>query len=379
MLDSITLFTIIFYSSLSLPILGVFLLSKYHSIEKEKLFLLYFGGAFIFFIFLLIAFRPIGYLGFTDTQMYIIWFNNSKTDDIIETKDLGFGLFTYLFAKIGSLRFFFIGCALLSFGTLFWISRYVTKRYWFLFFLGVMVSLYFWNHQVFTMRQGIASLLFITALFQRKLFFKFLFFLLAVSFHKSFLLPVFCYFIVIAYNKTNFYITLWLLSIPISYFFGNRLTELFSENLFPGIKYYLPENISVRNFSEFRWDVVIYSAIFIVFPYYYKFSDHKYKIIFHLYLLINAFTILLIWSTEGFIHRFVYLSWFLTPFLVYYPLFKQKNLFNFAQYFKILLLFYLLVLSYVGLKIYNQGFRFIPKVEEVATNNQVSINTYIDK
>lgn len=360
MIDNITLYTIIFYSSLALPIFFIFLLSEFYSVEREKLFYNYFVPIYLLFVVLLIGLRPIGPNGFTDTQMYIQWFEKSKNMNIIPSKDLGFGFLIWISSKIFTIRVFFIICVLLSFGTLYWVSIQVNRRYWFLFFLGTMVSLYFWNHQVFTLRQGIASVVFLAGLFRKKLFFRFFLFLIAISFHKSFLLPVLCFIVVSFFNKTNFYLLLWFISVPISYFFGNEIGK-FCFAIFPeDIRYYYVMQPSDQiNFMGFRWGVVFYSLVFIIFPYYYKCNDSNYKKIFNLYLLTNIFTIFIIWSAGGFIHRFAYLSWFLTPLLVYYPLLTRKLNFTYKPYLKVITGFYVFILVYLGVKLYKHDFKFV--------------------
>lgn len=360
MLDSITQLTIIFYVSLSLPIFGIFSLSQFQSLWKEKFILDYFGFFFITFVFVIIAFRPIGDSGFPDTSMYINWFNKSKFENVIETKDIGFGVLIYLSSKILSVRLFFIICTLLSFCTLFWISRIIAGRYWFLFFLGTFVSLYFWNYQVFTIRQGIASVFFLAGFFQKKICVKILFFFLAITFHKSLALPLIAYLLVSIHNKTNFYLLLWLISIPVSFFYGNQLGHLFSLYLPKDIQYYyFHGSKDLTSIQHFRWDVVSYSFIFVIYPFFFKKIDDKYHKIFNIYLVTNIFSILMIWPTGGFIHRFAYLSWFLSPLILYYPLLINKKSIDFKIYFNVLSFFYLLILFYLGLKLYKQDFKIV--------------------
>lgn len=376
MLDNITLYTLIFYVSLLLPILLVFLLSRYYSVDREKILFNYFAPAYLLFVLLLIGLRPIGEQGFTDTLMYIEWFDKSQRLNIIQTKDIGFGLLIFITSKILTIRLFFVVCILLSFITLYWVSKQVSKRYWFLFFLGTMVSLYFWNHQVFTLRQGIASLVFLAALFHQKIFFRILLLVIAVSFHKSFLLPLFCYVMIIFYNKTYFYLALWLVSIPVSYYFGNEIGKSISY-LFPeDIRYYyVSKTAEELNAMRFRWDVVLYSSIFVILPYYFKCKDKKYVNIFNLYLLTNIFTILIIWPAGDFIHRFAYLSWFLSPVLVYYPLLREKERFSFKPFLKFVTGFYILILFYLGLKLYKQDFQFVNR--QVANKEVIRISNFL--
>lgn len=359
MLDNITLLTVIFYGSLLLPVSGVFYLTKVKSEKNEHLFLDFFSYAFVTAVFVLIAFRPVGDFGFTDTAMYIKWFNNSKYHDVLVTKDIGFGILIYLTSKIFTVRVFFLLCTLISFGFLYWISRIIAQRYWFLFFLGTMVSLYFWNHQVFTIRQGIASMIFLAALFQKKWTVQILLFILAVSFHKSFLLPLICYYIVACFQNTAVYAVLWLIFIPISYFFGNEIGKDISILLPEDILYYYSPLQNKGNFLNFRWDVVLYSGIFIILPYLYRCTDKTYKKVVNLYILINLLTILMIWSSGTYIHRFAYLSWFLSPVIAYYPLLHSKKTNIYVPFFRTLLIFYVLIISYIGLKLYRQDFKLV--------------------
>lgn len=373
--DTITLYTIVFYGSLLLPLFVVFLSKSFYT-QGEKNILQYFGFIYVFCVFILIAYRPIGLSGFTDTEMYIIWFNDSKVNNVIQTKDIGFGILIYLTSKMFTVRYFFVMCTLLSFGLLFFISKKIAGQNWFLFFLGFMISLYFWNHQVFTIRQGIASLLFLLGLLQRKTIRTIIFLVIAISFHKSFLLPFVTYFIVTYCKKTNLYILFWLISIPISYFFGKDIGNMILIHLPPDISYYFPQTADSTIPKNFRWDVVLYSSIFVLLAYFYKCKSDRYVKIFNLFLITNTFVILLIWPAGGYIHRFAYLSWFLTPIIVYYPLFLNKKMLNFERYFKTIVLFYLLVLMYIGFKLFKQDFKFVEDQKFSISNNYNKVNIF---
>ncbi len=358
-MDVITFFTVVFYSSLLFPILAIIPLFKSTNKKIINLVTDYLGPAYVILVFLLIAFRPLGPSGFSDSEMYIHWFNEAKFKNIFPTKDVGFGLLIYLTSKILTVRMFFVLCTVLSFGILFWVSKTIAGRYWFFFFLGCMASLYFWNHQVFTIRQGLASIIFLAGLFQKRYFLTILLFLVAVSFHKSFLLPFICYFIVHFYPKTPVYLVCWVLAIPVSYFFGHQIGELVSIYLPEDVRYYYRHQ-GLSSIQTYRWDVVFYSFLFILIPFGYRSLDQRYSRIYNLYILTNIFVLLFLQFTGGFIHRFAYLSWFLSPVLLYYPLFKNKIKFSFQKYFWILIFFYFLIIVYLTIKIYNQDYKFIP-------------------
>lgn len=361
MLDPITLLTVIYYGILAIPLIAFYSLYKVQTREKERLLIQYGGSVFVLFVFILIAFRPIGHEGFTDTQMYMDWFFGSKFQNKLETKDIGFGLLIYFSSKVLDVRMFFVLCTLISFGLFYWVSKMIAGQRWFLFFFGCMISLYFWNHQVFTIRQGIASAFFLAAMLQKRVMMTLLLCILSVSFHKSFLLPLVGLGIVSFYSNFRFYLLLWICSIPVSFFFGSEFGEMLSPLLPADIRYYyLPKTGNQLLLQDFRWDVILYSSMFLLVPLYVRSSDIKYRKIVNLYLLTNLFTILLIWPVEGFFHRFGYLSWFLTPLLIYYPILKGQNKINYKNYFVVILFFYTLILLYIGVKIYTQNFKFVP-------------------
>ena len=76
----------------------------------------------------------------------------------------------------------------------------------------------------------------------------------------------------------------------------------------------------------FRWDFLIYSAAPIVMGWYiciYKqVSDNWYNVLVTVYCLCNAFWVMVIRS--AFSNRFAYLSWFLYPIVIAYPLVNRK-------------------------------------------------------
>ncbi len=72
----------------------------------------------------------------------------------------------------------------------------------------------------------------------------------------------------------------------------------------------------------FRWDFLLYSTVPIVMGWYIcvkrKIQDNWYNVICTVYCLCNAFWIMVIRS--AFSNRFAYLSWFIYPIVIAYPL-----------------------------------------------------------
>ena len=73
----------------------------------------------------------------------------------------------------------------------------------------------------------------------------------------------------------------------------------------------------------FRWDFLAYSAMPIILGYYTilkkRITDNWYSVLFSTYCLANAFWVIFI--RAAFSNRFAYLSWFMYPIVVAYPLF----------------------------------------------------------
>ena len=78
--------------------------------------------------------------------------------------------------------------------------------------------------------------------------------------------------------------------------------------------------------TGFRWDFLIYSATGVFAGWYYlfkkNFSDKLYEQLFNMYLITNAFWVLVI--RANFTNRFAYLSWFMLAIIIFYPILKEQ-------------------------------------------------------
>ena len=101
--------------------------------------------------------------------------------------------------------------------------------------------------------------------------------------------------------------------------FDDRMSDYASTNQNEG---------SMGQFSQsgFRWDFLFYSAFPVVMIWYVtryrRFTDKVYTVFANSYLLCNAFWIMVIRS--AFSNRFAYLSWFLYPVVMAYPLLRMN-------------------------------------------------------
>ena len=149
--------------------------------------------------------------------------------------------------------------------------------------------------------------------------------LVAIGFHRSVLLPILA--IVLArflFRNVRYVIVIWIMAIFVSLVAGDVFANFFA-NL--GVDDRMSQYTSITDMSEFskagfRWDFLLYSAAPIVMAWYIcikkDLQDNWYNAICTVYCLCNAFWVLVIRS--AFSNRFAYLSWFLYPIVIAYPL-----------------------------------------------------------
>lgn len=193
-------------------------------------------------------------------------------------------------------------------------------------------SLMFYSFGVNGLRNGLAchaTLLAFTLYFKNQRILAGLLAFLAYGVHHSVGIPLAGFICsLLIYKRPHWSIAIWGLSIVASLLLGNRLTgfiEQFSvderlqgyTNLEQG-----GEGIQFSSYG-FRWDFLAYSAMPIVLGYYTilkkRITDNWYSVLFSTYCLANAFWVIFI--RAAFSNRFAYLSWFMYPIVVAYPLF----------------------------------------------------------
>ncbi len=152
--------------------------------------------------------------------------------------------------------------------------------------------------------------------------------LIASMLHKSVALPTAMSIVSIYIIKDFRHAYLfWILSIAISLVFGNSVANLFATMGFDDrMTEYLNNSEYNHQFSStgFRWDFLLYSAMPIVLGYYIVIKrgirNRTYEFLLNTYVLSNSFWVMVI--RAAFSNRFAYLSWFLYPIVIAYPLLK---------------------------------------------------------
>lgn len=292
-------------------------------------------GVFLFlFICLYMGSRPISGRFFGDMGTYASFYKKVQNGEpLIIEKEYIFNYFLIACTKIMSVRWFFFVCTVIYTIPLYLFSKKYCGSYWYFTFFVFVGSYMFWPYGTNGVRNGLATSLFVLALYfyERKII-MYLIMALCLGTHSSMVIPISAYFVSAIYKNPKIYLYIWLAAIPLSLIGGS-----FWEGFFGGFGFgddtratdYLTKgNINNDQFSStgFRWDFVFYSSFAVFAGYYYIFkkniTDKFYIHLWGTYMIANAFWILVI--RANFSNRFAYLSWFLMAPIIAYPLLRYK-------------------------------------------------------
>ena len=150
--------------------------------------------------------------------------------------------------------------------------------------------------------------------------------LLAFGIHRSTMLPIAAVLVAIfLMRNVRYAIAFWILSIFISLvaggFFSNIFTSLGFDDRMTQYVQTIDESYGYTNIG-FRWDFLLYSSFPVILAWYVVakkgVTDNWFNVLATTYCICNAFWIMIIRS--AFSNRFAYLSWFMYPIVVAYPL-----------------------------------------------------------
>lgn len=264
-----------------------------------------------------------------DKSNYLRLFQTINFQKIFLSKDIGYNFYVYINRTLyDNAQLFFLITAFFYIGG-YWVFGLKTfkKQYFYAFILMTFSSFAFTAYGVNTLRAGLAlSILLIAFANHKKTVLFFVFALIAVSFHKSIAIPFFFFVLTHYWNSTRVFIYIWASALALSFFNISSLSAFLQENIFSfddrAATYF--DTAKTHYKIGFRLDFVIYSFIPILIGGYYifklKLEDVLYRRLYGVYILTNAIWLLVI--RMAFTDRVAYLSWFLIPFLILYPLLK---------------------------------------------------------
>lgn len=245
----------------------------------------------------------------------------------------------HLVAKsTGDVTIFYLICALIYVGSL-WLAmvRMFGEQYY-IPFLVILSMFTFWSYGVNGVRNGMGASLFILAISYVDSY-PIMFFLafLASGAHKSIFLMIGAAMITWFIKNSRLYLWIWIMAVITSYLAGHSIQNYISSIGFINddtrFNYYLTVDEDTFQRWEggqlkmgFRWDFLAYSAIAVYVGYYFifkrKFQDEYYHWLYNIYLLTNAFWVLVI--RAAFSNRFAQISWFIMPVVLIYPFMKKR-------------------------------------------------------
>ena len=150
--------------------------------------------------------------------------------------------------------------------------------------------------------------------------------LAAIGFHKSAILPIITMFFTYYVSKPKYMYIAWLGAIVVSLAIGGYIDNLLSsisydERLAANLQGDDADGVIMEH--RFRWDFLLYSSMPILLGWYTIFKrqlyDKTYLLLLGTYIYANSFWVLAIRAI--FSNRIAYLSWFIYPIVLAYPLF----------------------------------------------------------
>jgi len=268
---------------------------------------------------------------FVDTPVYTTFYlEMQEYGSSSFSKDPGFSLYMWLAGAILPVSMFYLLSAFL-----YVFLPYLAFKKWFgcysLFALLMYVStMSFWNYGTNGIRNGLATSLLIYAFskYDRKLL-MLIIMLLSISFHKSLILPIMAFFIAAKATNTKVLIFIWLSIVLIMATVGSELGEWIDSLMriinFDERSYGLfTDKHALVIKSGYRLDFILYSSTAILLGFYYLkkgVKDEFYTRLLNTYIIANTVWVIFIYAS--FTNRIAYLSWFLLPIIILYPLLTQ--------------------------------------------------------
>ena len=290
------------------------------------------------FLILFLGFRPISVL-FGDTVNYNSTYIQLQTDGTFNSAgstDVGgdwlFYTFMALCAQVIDIHFFFVIIMFLYIILMFRGCWKFDKRHGATLMLFCVGAFSFFGYAINGIRNGVACSFVILALAgvcKGERFWPIVLSFIAISCHKSTALPLACMFFTYFVRNPKYMYLAWFGAIMVSLVFGETIGNLFSlinyderfaQNMQSGED--VEEEWGQIMENRFRWDFLLYSSMPILIGAYTlfvrKIYNNTYLILLGTYMYANSFWILVIRGL--FSNRFAYLSWFIYPIVLAYPI-----------------------------------------------------------
>lgn len=280
-----------------------------------------------------IGMRPLS-VAFGDTYFYAHTYNLMSDNIYVVNPDSSEWMweqFTYVCSRVMDVSGYFTIIAFGYFGFSYIACQTLTRNNVLCSFLFVLGAFSFYSYGTNGIRNGLACSMVLASIgflatSRKKLYLGLILAFIAVNIHRSTLLPIVALFASIYVVKSfKWAYTFWILSILISLVAGGAISSIFAGMGFDDRLSYISEG-SDGQYTKmgFRWDFLIYSMMPIILGYYVVIKrgiqNRTYLILLNTYTLANAFWVMVIRASYS--NRFAYLSWFMYPIVLAYPLLK---------------------------------------------------------
>lgn len=265
---------------------------------------------------------------------YFLHIDSGGSVDVSESAGSDWIFYTVMFlcAQVMSVNFFFVIVMFFYITMMYQGCKKLDVKHGATLMLFCIGAFSFYGYSVNGLRNGVACSFLILALARfcrgEKLW-PAIFAFIALGCHKSVALPIACALFTYYVRKPKYMYIIWVSSIFVSLAIGGYLSNLLSligfderlaQNLQSGAD--VEQAWGVEMESRFRWDFLLFSSMPIALGWYAIFKrkvyNNTYLILLGTYMYANAFWVILIRSL--FSNRFAYLSWFLYPIVLAYPL-----------------------------------------------------------
>lgn len=318
-----------------------YLSSSKNLLDRDSRILFFHSFLLSAFLIVLLGGRP--ERSFGDSLAYkIIYESALDNQNMVEgDKEIVWQLLMVFCNKIGlSVRYFFTFVSTLYISLMLMSCWLLMRNNTWVAMLFCVISFSFFSYGVNGIRNGLACsmVMFGLALFVQndkiKKIIALLVFVLAYGTHNSTMLPIACIILSSFFIKSPKHaIIFWAVSIILSLSLGNLIGNFFADLGFDERTSYFEDLANadadeIKKFSQtgFRFDFLLYSSMPVLFVWYLtikrNFNDRSFNIIANTYIIANAFWIMVIRATYS--NRFAYLSWFLYPIVIAYPLLRMN-------------------------------------------------------
>ena len=279
------------------------------------------------FVILFVGLRPVdrAFVDMIGYNEYYLFHLNDQFYFNWDAENLIWDNFLLYLASEGiPINVFFLIVATLYFGLMMVVCRRLFLRDYYVAFLVFLAAFSTFSYGTNGIKAGLAGSMFCLAIsYREKLKVCIPLILLTYGFHHSMLIPVVAFFATLVYNKPKYYLYFWLFSVLMAAghvsFFQVLFAGFTDER---GAEYLVGEDAFK---GGFRLDFILYSAMPVWMGWYartkMRVNSLMYITLLNVYTLANSVWMLCMYA--NFNNRIAYLSWFLYPIVLIYPVLNE--------------------------------------------------------